>query len=268
MDNYFTSVALFQKLYEDGYGACGTARPGGMSPVFKQLKENGKAFPWGTLHAQPVKDVLCLAWQDNNMVLALSTLHTPTDLTERVRKRPAKTSTNGSLVQQVFREETQKKLSIPVFIDDYNHHMNGVDLANQFRASYEVHRTGYRNWLPLLYFFIDAAVVNAYRMHCIHKQQHGNASSFTQLSFREKLYQQLFALSSTDLPSQRLDTSQNHVRVSLKTRQTCVWCQYKRKQGQQEGTRVNRARTGCKVCDNVALCKTGCWQEFHSIKQL
>jgi hypothetical protein len=54
-----------------------------------------------------------------------------------------------------------KELEIPIFINDYNHYMNGVDLANQYRSSYEVHLKGYRNWLPLLYFFINAAVVNA-----------------------------------------------------------------------------------------------------------
>jgi hypothetical protein len=42
--------------------------------------------------------------------------------------------------------------------------MNGVNLANQYRASYEVHLKGYRNWLPLLYFFINATVVSAYRI--------------------------------------------------------------------------------------------------------
>lgn len=166
------------------------------------------------------------------MVLALSTLHTSTDLTEQLWKRLAKISINGSLVQQIFGEEIQKKLSIPVFIDDYNHHMNGVDLVNQFCAFYEVHRIDYRNWLSLLYFFIDAAVVNAYRIHCIHKQQQENTSSFIQLSFREKLYQQLFALAfklSADLSFQQLDASQNHVQVQLRQWQACVWCQYKRK---------------------------------------
>ena len=159
------------------------------------------------------------------MVLALSTLHIPTSLTERLRKRPAKISTNGTLIQHVFGAEHQKKLSISVFIDDYNHHMNAVDLANQYRSSYEVHRTGYRNWLPLLYFFIDAAVVNAYRLQYIYKQQQGIDQLPTQLSFREKLYQQLLAFASklnTGLSSQRLDITQNHTRIQLEKKKTCV----------------------------------------------
>jgi hypothetical protein len=31
---------------------------------------------WNTLFAAVVKDVLCLAWQDNNIVLALSNIYT------------------------------------------------------------------------------------------------------------------------------------------------------------------------------------------------
>ena len=63
MDNYFTSVALFQELYEAGYGACGTAcsTTEDLPPVFKQLQEYSKAFPWGTLHAMSLRNVLYLA---------------------------------------------------------------------------------------------------------------------------------------------------------------------------------------------------------------
>jgi hypothetical protein len=78
---------------------------------------------WNTLLAAVVKDVLCLAWQDNNIVLALSNIHTVNkaeDFREKERKRPAKTSTNGRIVRRVFGEEYIKELLIPCFIDDYN----------------------------------------------------------------------------------------------------------------------------------------------------
>jgi hypothetical protein len=114
------------------------------------LKERfaGK-LEWNTLLAKVVKKTLCLAWQDNNIVLALSnihTVHTAKDWRDRVRKRPAKSSTNGALVRKVFKDQALKELSIPCFIDDYNHFMGGVDLANQFRESYELHRKTCRTW--------------------------------------------------------------------------------------------------------------------------
>ncbi len=98
-----------------------------------------------------VDNVLCLVWQDNNLVLALSTIHFPLDIVERLRKRPRKTSINAGIVLKVFGGDVIKKLPIPTFIDDYNHHMNGVDIANQMRASYTTHRFTECNWLLILY---------------------------------------------------------------------------------------------------------------------
>jgi hypothetical protein len=67
--------------------------------------------------------VLCLAWQDNNVVLALSNIYIvdkAEDFREKARRRPAKTSTNGRIVRKVFKNEYTKVLQIPCFIDDYN----------------------------------------------------------------------------------------------------------------------------------------------------
>jgi hypothetical protein len=160
MNSYFNSVALFNHLYDRRYGACGTARPtSGLPSLLQELRDHAKGLPWGTLYALPVSNVLCLAWQDNNIVLGLSTLHSADSFVLSRRRRPGKTSTNAVIARRVFDEEVIKELEIPIFINDYNHYMNGVDLANQYRSSYEVHLKGYRNWLPLLYFFINATVV-------------------------------------------------------------------------------------------------------------
>jgi hypothetical protein len=116
----------------------GTTRPHKeFPPSLKELKERfSTKLEWNTLVAKVVDNILCLAWQDNNIVLALSNIHTvdrTEDFREKVRKRPAKTSTNGRIVRQIFADEPTKSLSIPCFIDDYNQYMGGVDLANQFK---------------------------------------------------------------------------------------------------------------------------------------
>ena len=123
-----------------------------ISPDYRCLTGPKKRFstklPWNTLLAKVVQDTLCLVWQDNNVVLALSNVHSVngiTDFREKVRKRPIKTSTNGRIIRQIFGDEPTKELTIPCFIDDYNHYMRDVDLANQFRESYETHRTALRN---------------------------------------------------------------------------------------------------------------------------
>src|SRR5262249_31999118 len=89
LDNYFTSVPLFNKLRNEDIGACGTTRKHKEFPGFlAELKDtcSGK-MEWNTLAAIEVDEVLCLAWQDNNTVLALSTVHTVDEANKIIRKR-------------------------------------------------------------------------------------------------------------------------------------------------------------------------------------
>ena len=74
--------------------------------------------------------MLCISWQDNNLVLGLSTIHTVHEASShitRFRKRPQTTSTNAATARKVFSDLSRSELDIPTFIDDYNHNMNGVD---------------------------------------------------------------------------------------------------------------------------------------------
>jgi hypothetical protein len=229
LDNYCTSISLFEILRNQGIGACGTTRPTAAGPDFpiliQQLRDHASYIPWNTICAIEVRKVLCLAWQDNNLVLGLSTVHTvdkSTDLIERDRKRPSKTSTNAAQVRPIFGDSHTKKLFIPNYIDDYNHHMGGVDIANQLRESYETHRRTFRSWWPLFMWLIDAAAVNAYRISCADREMH-NKARISQLEFRQSLYLSLFAFSqskpqkrkaqSVDLPLCRFDTSLQHIPV-------------------------------------------------------
>jgi hypothetical protein len=92
--------------------------------------------------------VLYLAWQDNNIVLALSNVYTINkieDFYKRIRKRPAKTSTNRRIIRSIFGENPTKELRIPRFINNYNQYIGGIDLANQFRELYKTYKITQRN---------------------------------------------------------------------------------------------------------------------------
>jgi hypothetical protein len=193
MDNYFSTVSLFKALQDIQCGACGTTRKqGGIPSQLIELKDNIKAIPWGSLYATEAQGVLCVAWQDNNIVLLLSTIHSPYLYVPTERKRPGAISTNAAIARAPFGTNIKKELKIPVAINDYNHYMGSVDIANQYRASYETHRKTNRTWFPLFFFFLDAAIVNAYRIHYTYRQQQQPTESLSQLAFREKLYRELF----------------------------------------------------------------------------
>ena len=126
----------------------------------------------------------------------MSNIHTVNqaeDFREKERRRPAKTSTNGRIVRKVFRDEYVKELSIPRFIDDYNHNIGGVDLANQYREAYKTYKPSLRNWWPLFYWLINVCCINAYRLYVLHTD---DTKKLTHAQFRVELYSKLFKYSS------------------------------------------------------------------------
>ena len=102
--------------------------------------------------------------------MILSTVHTidkVTDLVERERRRPNKSSTNVVIVRQSFEEDVRKTLSISTFINDYNHYMRDVDLVNQYRTAYETYKLIRRSWFCILLILLNISVVNSYRISYI-----------------------------------------------------------------------------------------------------
>jgi hypothetical protein len=91
-----------------------------------------------------------LAGKDNDFVLGLSTVHTVHEASSYVmskRSRPTTTSTNASITRKVFGEFAYMLLEILTWVGDYNHNMNSVDLANQFRQPYDTQQIAYRTWI-------------------------------------------------------------------------------------------------------------------------
>lgn len=94
----------------------------------------------------------------------MSTIHQPGAYITRPRKKPKKGSAGHVVAQEVFGQLWEKDLLIPHVIDNYNHYMHGVDITDQFRSYFRTERRCKKNWKPLLYFLLDVAVVNAYRL--------------------------------------------------------------------------------------------------------
>jgi hypothetical protein len=89
-----------------------------------------------------VPTTLVSIWQDSNKVGYCSTIHDKTEWLIQNQKRPKGTSTLVTITKQPFyifslpprcKElyEHTRLLPIPSAIDDYNHHISRVDIANQ-----------------------------------------------------------------------------------------------------------------------------------------
>jgi hypothetical protein len=97
-------------------------------------------------------------------VLFLSTTSNPTDpIVIRNRKRPSSTPTSAKTARKAFGSGPTKDLPIPKFVDDYNHLMNQVNIADQLRATNLGNRPiRTRGWHALWNFLFHVTIVNSY----------------------------------------------------------------------------------------------------------
>jgi hypothetical protein len=78
IDNYFTLVPLFIELRACKFSVVGTTRlyKAFLDSLLIIKKQFRKKLPWNILITAVKQDILCLAWQDNNIVLGLSNIYT------------------------------------------------------------------------------------------------------------------------------------------------------------------------------------------------
>jgi Transposase IS4 len=135
LDNLFLNLAVAQALLFLDVGVMGTTRKNSKNfpEDLLQIKDLNQALLYGGSLAIIKEGVLCFAWQDNNVVLGITTafsLHREKDFVLRDRRRPGDASTNARIALSIFGKDWVKRLSIPTAIDVYNHGMNAVDVAN------------------------------------------------------------------------------------------------------------------------------------------
>jgi hypothetical protein len=81
-------------------------------------------------------------------------------------KTTEKTASNARITREPFKNNSTKILSIPTFIDDYNHYIERIDQSNQLRASFTTHFVQNQNeFFPGAFWAIDIAIYNSYKLH-------------------------------------------------------------------------------------------------------
>jgi len=94
----------------------------------------------------------------------MTTVHNGNETIIRERRRPTATSTGARQTAKIFGSSVQKMLPIPLFIDQYNHYMNGVDVADQIRSYYTTQRRHHQTWKPLWHFLLDTVASNCFKL--------------------------------------------------------------------------------------------------------
>ena len=141
LDNLFLTIDVAHVLLQMHIGVMGTTRSNytNIPPLLKDVNRLNHILIYGGLLLIQCCWVLCFAWQDNNIVLGITTahsMHRAEDFIVRERWRPKDSATNAIIAHKVFKDEKKKYLPIPCAIDDYNHGMNAVDVHNQLRKSF------------------------------------------------------------------------------------------------------------------------------------
>ncbi|KAF0296457.1 PiggyBac transposable element-derived protein 3 [Amphibalanus amphitrite] len=178
-DNFFTGLPLMSALSEKGLGGTGTARDNRIGkPEGLMSVEKMKKMPRGTTSATFYEDVAVVRWQDNRPVTVVSNINgvTPTGKCSRWSRQ----------------ERRKVTLDLPAAIQAYNHTMGGVDLHDQFSASYRIRVRSKKWWWPLFSCLVRSCAVNAWLMY----RKLGN--DISQLQFVRQCTQELLVRYGTE----------------------------------------------------------------------
>ena len=152
VDNYFTSVELFEYLRANKIFACGTVRPNRKHlPTMKSDKELKRGeFDFSVTD----QGISYFKWKDNRCVHLLSNFH-------------------GNETCSLSRREkdgSEKDVRAPKIVQDYNKSMGGVDKADMLRAMYDRDRRSKKWWHRLFFALLEITLVNSF---VIYQELHG-----------------------------------------------------------------------------------------------
>lgn len=253
MDNYYTSVALFEELEERKTLACGTVRSnrsglpkeicGIQEKKVKQLKQGESLY-------RQKGNVTCVTWRDRKPVSVLATIPT--------------SDADGSAIQRSVKVSgtwEKRDFARPGVIDKYNTYMGGVDLSDQRAVSYARLMRGVVWYYKVFFYMLEVCVSNA---HILHSKSPDHAS-ITSFNFRKSVVKALvegkcfrrdagLPQIPVAIPEIRFNRDHFHHLISHDTRSTCkVYIQ-----------EVKTTYT-CAIC-GVRMCIEPCFKRYHTMQ--
>ncbi|CAH1974500.1 unnamed protein product [Acanthoscelides obtectus] len=125
-------------------------------------------------------------------------------------------------------------VTCPKAIADYNIHMGGVDLFDQYHENYSTSWKSRRWWIKFFYYLLDASIVNSYVLYKkTLKSKNPSAKPLTALQFRSELANELIGtFTQRKKAGPEKTETQSNIGSHLATKGTyrrCVLCSSSKK---------------------------------------
>ena len=251
MDNFFTTVNLFQDLFDIQILACGTIRV-----KRKYLPDNlkkDKNMKRGEHEYRQSGCINLVKWMDSKSVLVLSnTCCGPV--------------TSGSVKRRQKGSIEKVAIDCPEIIQDYNTNMGGVDLLDQKISTYSLdRRSQIKFYLGPFFDLLDIVLINSY---VVWKSMNPK-SNLTSLDFRRSVTRDLILLnSSRDSNAYRKRSKKQgslsvvsagkHLPEITSIRRRCQMC--------SDADKDYKTYVRCNSCEKY-FCFTNtrnCYKDFHN----
>lgn len=183
-DNFFTSYQLIAKLNEKHFFVTGTIRENRCKNVkvetVKTISKKERGFYDFKFDVN--NNVSVCRWNDNSVVTILSNhkIDTPVQTAKRYDKK----------------KKVMTNVAIPDSIVHYNQTMGGVDLFDNAINNYRISVRGKKWYWVLFTNGLDAAMTNAWKLHCVFCKLHGKPQ-MSQLDFRVEVTEALLLREKT-----------------------------------------------------------------------
>jgi hypothetical protein len=176
-DNYYTTIPLFEFLYQKGILALGTVRcnriPNCELPNDKYIKNLKRGTSVDKVSSYGFAPLSLVLWKDNKVVTLLSTYcgKDPISVVKRYVKKM----------------KTQIGVDCPFLIKEYNRHMGGVDLLDSHIGRYKIKIKSRKWYMRIFYHLLDMTVVNSWILYKRVCKAKDIAPKFTLAGWRKDL---------------------------------------------------------------------------------
>ena len=162
MDNWFSSIPLFNDLATMKIWCCGTVRvnrKGLCNKVTMKKSEESKLKKNpGTIRWASYGPLCYIAWFAKRPVHLLTNCYSPV----------SRSDNDSSSVMHWFSEngeKVHKEIPRPPAVHSYNLYMGAVDMFDQYRSYVNVEIRSRKFWHPIFWFMVESALINSWLLY-------------------------------------------------------------------------------------------------------